>query len=299
MVNHKVNSIVLHLHKTKIPQNPAYYRKLVDNVVQYMALLPGRGVSRLDGYLRAVLDFDTNNAPSDLVKLIHKTRQSTQISKVRQLFYEKASEIPYLLSSHMVAAQSTMRAEAPTLAPRIHRPKGGVEIRQAKQDNSELISQEGNGEEVPVVVDPEADIMEDMDEAVTSLAPLNPAPDESLRSNGPSEEQDRAARRIQYVYRYHVSHRSGSAVDAEIDAIFTACLKETRSSEWRPSYYRLLFLGPLPHLLACLEQGITLTHAAKAKTKDLSKVSHEKLEELGKQRSEITSVKTYPVSYND
>ncbi|KAG1719545.1 hypothetical protein EDB19DRAFT_2030250 [Suillus lakei] len=128
--------------------------------------------------------------------------------------------------------------------------------------------------------------MEDMDEAVTSL---DPAPDESLRSSGPSEEQDRAARTIQYAYRYYVWHRSGPAVDAEIDAKFTTCLKETQSSEWRPGYYRLLFLGPFPHLLACLEQGIALTHAAKMKTKGLfNEESHEKLEELGRQRSEIT-----------
>jgi hypothetical protein len=137
------------------------------------------------------------------------------------------------------------------------------------------------------------------DEVENPLTSLDPVPDESLHYNGSSTEQEWAARRIQYAYRCHVWHRSGSAVDAEIDAIFTACLKETQSSEWRPSYYRLLFLGPLPHLLACLEQGITLTHAAKAKTKNLSGVSHEKLEELGRQRSELTSVKTYPASYND
>ncbi|KIK41852.1 hypothetical protein CY34DRAFT_84670 [Suillus luteus UH-Slu-Lm8-n1] len=290
MVKRKVNSIMLHLHKINKPQHPAYYRKLVDNVVEHTALLPDRGVSRLDGYLQAVLDFD-NNAASDLVELVHKTRQSTQISSVRQLLYEKASEIPFLLSSHMVAVQSMLRPEAAPSAPRMQRPKH--EIRQVERENLEPIPQEVDEEEVeekevPVVVDSEAtDGMEDMDEAVTSL---DPVPDESLRSNGPSEEQDCAARRIQDVYRYYVWRRSGSAIDAEIDAIFTACLKETRSSKWRPSYYRLLFLGPLPHLLACLEQGITLTHTAKAKTKDLKEVSHEQLEELGKQRSKITSL---------
>ncbi|KAG1864912.1 hypothetical protein F4604DRAFT_1683323 [Suillus subluteus] len=296
MVKRKVNSIVLHLHRTKRPQYPAYYGKLVDDVVEYMALLCDRRMPRLDGYLRAVLDFDTSNAPSDLVKLVHKTRQSTQISKVRQLFYEKASEIPYLLSSHMVAAQSALRVEAATFVPRMQRPRDDVEIRRVEKENLEPIPQDADEEEVEeeevsVAVDSEStDSVEDMDEAVTSFTSLDPVLDESLHSNEPSKEQDRAARRIQYAYRCHVSHRSGSAVDVEIDAIFRTCLKETRSSEWRPSYYRLLFLGPLPHLLACLEQGITLTHAAKAKTKDLSEVSHEKLEELGRQRSEITSL---------
>ncbi|KAG2034062.1 hypothetical protein BDR03DRAFT_993883 [Suillus americanus] len=293
MIKRKVNSIMFHLHKTKRPQHPAYYQKLVDDVVEHMALFPGRGIPRLDGYLRAVLEFDINNALNDLVKLVHKTRQSTQISKVRQLFYEKASEIPYLLSSHMVAAQSTLRVEAAIFVPRIQ-PKVVVEIRQAEKENLEPIPQETDEEEVeekevPVVGDSETtDDMEDMDEAVTSLTSLDPAPDESLRSNGPSEEQDWAARRIQRAYRFHIRHRSGSAVDVEIDAIFRTCLKETQSSEWRPSYYRLLFLGPLPHLLACLRQGVALTHAAKLKTKDFNKVSHENLEELGRQRSKMT-----------
>ncbi|KAG2109745.1 uncharacterized protein F5147DRAFT_150627 [Suillus discolor] len=295
MVKRKVNAIVLHLHASNEPQRPAYYQKLVNDVVEHMALLPGRGMPRLDGYLRAVLDFDTNKGSSDLVKLVHKTSKSTQTSLVRQLFYEKSSDIPYLLSSHMVAAQSMLRAEAAAFVPRIQRPKDGVEILPAEKENSNLVPQEADREEVKekevsVIVDSEAtDDMEDMDEAVTSLTSLDPVPDESLRSNGPSEEQVFAARTIQYAYRYHVWRRSGSAVDAELRAIFTTCLKETRTSKWRPSYYRLLFLGPLPHLLACLEQGIALTHAAKIKTKDLFKTeSHEKLEELGRQRSEIT-----------
>ncbi|KAG1829533.1 hypothetical protein DFJ58DRAFT_737317 [Suillus subalutaceus] len=51
MVKRKVNSIVLHLHRTKRPQYPAYYGKLVDDVVEYMALLCDRRMPRLDGYL--------------------------------------------------------------------------------------------------------------------------------------------------------------------------------------------------------------------------------------------------------
>ncbi|KAG1829531.1 hypothetical protein DFJ58DRAFT_737313 [Suillus subalutaceus] len=186
----------------------------------------------------------------------------------------------------MVTAQSALRVEAATFVPRMQHPRDDVEICCVEKENLEHIPQEANEEEVEeeevsVAVDSEStDSVEDMDEAVTSFTSLDPVLDESLHSNRPSKEQDRAAHRIQYAYRCHVSHRSGSAVDVEIDAIFRTCLKETRSSEWRPSYYRLLFLGPLPHLLACLEQGITLTHAAKAKMKDLSEVSHEKLEEL-------------------
>jgi hypothetical protein len=153
----------------------------------------------------------------------------------------------------------------------------------------EFEGEEENEEDVTANTDAETrDALETLDEAVTSLAPDL---DESLRSNGPSVEEEEAARKIQNAYRRYVRRRSSRAVNAEIDAIFTTCLKETQSSEWRLGYYHFLFLGPLPHLLACLERGITLTRAAKAKTKGLlNKESHEKLEELGKQRSEIAAL---------
>ncbi|KAG2034292.1 hypothetical protein BDR03DRAFT_1001627 [Suillus americanus] len=124
--------------------------------------------------------------------------------------------------------------------------------------------------------------------AVTLLAPDL---DESLRSNGPSVEEEDAARKIQNAYRRYVGRHPSRALNAEIDAIFMTCLKEMQSSEWRLGYYSLLFLGPLPHLLLCLERGIALTHAVKAKTKGLfNKESHEKLEELGKQRIGIAAL---------
>ncbi|KAG2339062.1 hypothetical protein BDR05DRAFT_968520 [Suillus weaverae] len=69
----------------------------------------------------------------------------------------------------------------------MQRPKDDVELRQVEKENLEPIPQEA--------------------EAVTSLAPLDLVPDESLRSNGPTEEQDWAARMIQYAYRCHVWHR--------------------------------------------------------------------------------------------
>ncbi|KAG2063707.1 hypothetical protein BDR04DRAFT_1163388 [Suillus decipiens] len=169
--------------------------------------------------------------------------------------------------------------------------KDDVNIHQAEKENLESMPQDADGEEVgekevPLVVDSnDTDGMEGMGEVVSSL---DPVPDESLCSDEPSEEQAWAARKIQDAYRYHVRRCSSSAVDGEVDAIFKKCLKEIRSSGWRPSHYRLLFLGPLPHLLACLGQGITLTHAAKMKTKDLNQVSHEQLEELGRQRNKIT-----------
>ena len=292
---------MLSLHKNNPPSNwrTANYRKLVDDVVKHLALskLPGH---LFDGYLRALLAFDDNKEVNNLVHLVHKTMsQRSRVYPVRRLLYEKAIEIPHLLSSYAVIAQSTLRVEAPTFVPRLEHSKDRTEVMQRDEKEitepqpQEFPEEEEKEEDVAANAEAQAgDALESLDEAVTSLAPDL---DESLRSNGPSDEEEKAACKIQDAYRRYVRRCSSCAKDAEIHAIFTTCLKETQSSEWRPGYYRLLFLGPLPHLLVCLERGIALTHAAKAETKELfNKASHEKLEQLGKQMGVIASVLTYP-----
>ncbi|KAG2070627.1 hypothetical protein BDR04DRAFT_1099616 [Suillus decipiens] len=292
----KVDKIILALYKSN-PLRTANYRKLVDDVVKYRTPLPGR-LPPSDGYLRALLAFDNNKGVSNLVHLVHKTvNQHTRVYIVRRLVYEKIIEIPHLLSSYAVIAQSTLRVEAPAFVPHLGHPKDRQEITQHDEKEitepqpREFEGEEEKDEDVTANADAETrDALESSDEAVTSLAPDL---DESLRSNGPSVAEEEAARNIQKAYRRYVRRRSGRAVNAEIDAIFLTCLKETQSSEWRSGYYNFLFLGPLPHLLVCLERGIALTRAAKAKTKGLlNKESHEKLEELGRQRSDIVSVVT-------
>jgi hypothetical protein len=295
----KVEKIMLSLHKNSPPSNwrAANYRKLVDDVVKNLAVLPGGGKQLSDGYLRALLSFDDNKGVNNLVHLVHKGGRAW-VYPIRQLSYEKAIEIPHLLSSFAEIVQSTLRVTAPTFVPRSEHPKNSTEVMQ--QEITGLQPHEFEGEEEKegaANADAEAgDALEGSDEAMASFAPDL---DESLRDNGPSEEEEKAACKIQKIYRRYVRRRSSRVVNAEIDAIFMACLKETQSSEWHPGHYRLLFLGPLPYLLVCLERGIALTHAAKTKMKGLlNKESHERLEELGRQRSEIASV-NIPMSLMD
>ncbi|KAG1851821.1 hypothetical protein C8R48DRAFT_725619 [Suillus tomentosus] len=249
-----------------------------------------------DGYLRALLAFDDNKGVRNLVHLVHKTmNQRTRVYIVRRLVYEKTIEIPQLLSSYTVVTQSALRVEALASVPRLGHPKDRSEVIQHdKKEVTELQPQEFEGEgeregDLTANADTETrDASGTLDEAAALFAPDL---DESLRTNGPSAKEEEAARNIQNAYRRYVRRRSSRAVNAEIDAMFMTCLKETQSPEWRSGHYSFLFLGPLPHLLVCLERGISLTHTAKAKTKVLfNKESHEKLEELGKQRNGITTL---------
>ncbi|KAG2096334.1 uncharacterized protein F5147DRAFT_839983 [Suillus discolor] len=302
-LRNKVDNIILSLHKKTPPSNrhPVNYWKLVDDVVKCVTPLPGC-TPLPDGYLRALLAFDDNKGVGNLVHLVHKTmNQYTRVNPSigRRLVYEKTIEIPRLLSSYAVIAQSTPRVEALASVPRLGHSKDRPEVIQ--HDEKEITEPqpqelEGEGEregeregDLTVNADTEThDASETLDGATALFAPDL---DESLRTNGPSAEEEEAARKIQNTYRRYVRRRSSRAVNAEIDATFMTCLKETQSPEWRSGYYSLLFLGPLPHLLVCLERGIALTHAVKAKTKGLfNKESHEKLEELGKQRSGIATL---------
>jgi len=293
-IKDKVNNIMLSLHRNFPPSNwrTANYRKLVDDIVKNQALSSGGGWPIRDGYLRALLAFDDNIGVSNLVHLVHKSGKPW-VYRVRQVSYDKVIEIPHLLSSYAGVVQSTLRVEVSAFGPRLEHPKDYTEV--MHDDEKEIMEpqpEEFEGEEerqADVAANADAgDSPETLDEAVASFAPDL---DESLRAKGPSEEEEKSAHKIQKAYRRYVRRRSSRAVNAEIDATFMACLKETQSSEWRQGYYSLLFLGPLPHLLVCLERGIALTHTAKAKTKGLlNKESHERLEELGRQRSEIALV---------
>ncbi|KAG1841507.1 hypothetical protein F4604DRAFT_1829867 [Suillus subluteus] len=100
----KVDKIMLYLHKNSPPSNwpTANYRKLADDVVEYMTPSPGR-VPSSDGYLRALVAFDNNMGASNLVHLVHKTMDHrTRVYPIRRLLYEKVIEIPHLISSYAV-----------------------------------------------------------------------------------------------------------------------------------------------------------------------------------------------------
>ncbi|KAG2143549.1 uncharacterized protein EDB93DRAFT_1088104 [Suillus bovinus] len=273
----KVDEIILSLHTNNPPSNwhPASYRNLVDDVVRYkyMTPLPGRAPPS-DSYLRALLDFDDNQGVNNLVHLVHKTmNQHTRAYTVR-LVYEKIIEIPNLLLSYAVIAQSTLSVKILAFI-----------MQHDKKEIAEPQPQEFEGEE-----ERDEDITANAGDALKTLDRRHLIL-MSCSLQRTTVEEEEAACKIQNAYRRYVRRRSSRAVNAEIDAIFMTCLKETQSSEWRPGYYSLIFLGPLPHLLACLERGIVLTHAAKAKTKGLFNMkSHEELKELGKQRFEIAAL---------
>ncbi|KAI6140538.1 hypothetical protein BKA82DRAFT_4212657 [Pisolithus tinctorius] len=108
-------------------------------------------------------------------------------------------------------------------------------------------------------------------------------------------EEESAAGLIQRVYRQHREKQrrllERPTLEAERSAIYATCLKHAQDTGFAPGFYRLLYLGPLPHLLLALKKGIIMATFVRDTTKIpglLLKEGHEHLEELGRNRSEIS-----------
>lgn len=100
----------------------------------------------------------------------------------------------------------------------------------------------------------------------------------------PSEEEHHAASVIQSAYRKAISRRQRHLESTLGDALgrsWVACMKEATNIE--PGLYRLLFLGPLPHILICVDilRSKVLTYKTKMR-KQLAKKKHEELDEVDK-----------------
>jgi hypothetical protein len=106
----------------------------------------------------------------------------------------------------------------------------------------------------------------------------------------PSEMEVLAASLIQRVFRRIVRHRRGiseEALSVTRAAHFTSCWQQAQEMSWPRRYYRLLFLGPLPHVLSCLDGVYTYASSTKAKTKKrLNVAQHEELEDLSMRLTE-------------
>jgi len=110
----------------------------------------------------------------------------------------------------------------------------------------------------------------------------------------PKQEEIQAVSIIQRAYRRWLSRRravSKQGLSSLRSHFFTLCLKESHEIVWTKSTYKRIFLGPLPHVLLCL--NIAHENAQLEKTrikKGLRDADHEHLEELGKRLTTFCSI---------
>ncbi|KAJ3514932.1 hypothetical protein NLJ89_g2078 [Agrocybe chaxingu] len=213
----------------------------------------------------------------ELVQLydVSKTALYPPARNVRRVMYKTNTDVHRLLDPLNPVIVSNLRADAPAFVPK---PR-------------ELEASAPAAEEEPEqeVEEPEADNTEVMNGSV----PVEVAPVAELQGENkpPSEELIQAAIYIQARYRTILRHKrqaAKTALEVSRASCFEAFLAESRKMEWPPcSHYLLLFLGPLPHVLACLDVVHTWVMETKQRNKKRFKTAtHQELDDVNKRLTE-------------
>ncbi|KAI6022543.1 hypothetical protein BKA83DRAFT_1216703 [Pisolithus microcarpus] len=286
-----------------------------------------------DNYLRVIVAYDEKHAVPNLVHLVCKgTRLKTSRFAtewhIEQLNYNRLDEIPVLLASLGVAARSSVRLEAVASIPQLgispgakpEQPGPSVRTEPAKArelagdmkdllpDDDQAVTNAAAMEEEESAAHVQRDQEDEVDpsledEPEKAYEPAedteDPSPDDDLAVPAvvAADEEVSAARLIQRVFRQHRQKQKWrlkkTTLEKERSALFAACLKHAQASDVAPGFYRLLYLGPLPHLLLALKKGIDIATSVRNVTKIpqlLLQEGHERLEEMGRKRSEISSI---------
>ncbi|KAJ7139425.1 hypothetical protein C8R44DRAFT_764441 [Mycena epipterygia] len=268
-------------YNSKRAQSVAFRNKVWHNITFMRKTDPNpRGLPLSGRYITAdswaglvrALRLSTAGSPLDeLVVLLQADRpQPHPIRNVRQIVYKTLEDIPQLLGPARSIVESVSARDPSELAA-------------PEEDDDEAVEEEpgfaDTGEQDEVLPD-------------TGVVAMPPALEAAKRT----EEDVHAALVIQRAFkRVHkrASRRKVEMAESSLVAgcavFFVACLKEAAAIEWANQDYRLRFLGPLPHLLMCLD--VVHTTAQKQKKhirKDLREAKHEKLEALDKQLMQLT-----------
>ncbi|EMD41416.1 hypothetical protein CERSUDRAFT_89982 [Gelatoporia subvermispora B] len=229
-------------------------------------------------------DYVTARAWSDLARTVRKSCMGSALDEliqlhdlaktnsnqralehVRRVIYQTIEDIPALLRRQKVA----LRADAAPFAPALREQTTAVNTQSDEKPEEEQAIYAAEGKDLAREEEPIADDVAAGGEGQVAVVPTQTEVD--------------AARTIQVAYRRHLSTRRGAATSTAEDLmrrIFTACQARSQQLQWLCRRYKMLFLGPLPHLLVCLEMmhGYIFTAKDQAK-KRLRKVEHRELEE--------------------
>ncbi|KAG7450840.1 uncharacterized protein BT62DRAFT_1001654 [Guyanagaster necrorhizus] len=192
------------------------------------------------------------NTMDEMIQLIHQSRAPVTVHTspgVRPIVYNNFTDIRSQLG--LIAPASTQTISSPT------------EVSEREEPDGDNDSDSEDAEDVQ-----EAEVIEDTsdDDAVA----VDAIPAHDTATPNPTERDIVAASLIQRVYRNVLRHRRGVAKrgTAGLHAqIYASCTEAVSRLGDNPGLYLYLFLGPLPHILVCLEtiRIDTLNHKTKTK----------------------------------
>lgn len=194
--------------------------------------------------------------------------------------------MPCLLSEVSVHSfLSSLHADAPAFVPwQIRRvdDEGVTEVPNSEDPSA--------GAEVHEdIEEPEVDHTDVMNSTTAVETIANTAlPDTNVL---PSEEKIHAAGVLMSYRKVLISRRKSTrtVVQASRATFFEACRVEASRMDWpHGMYYRMLFLGPLPHVLVCLSWVLSFLVRAKDKVKKRYNVAaHQELDNVMKKMTEL------------
>ena len=210
----------------------------------------------------------------EMVQVFHESRknQTPPRNGIRRIIYKTVADVPRLLDTTQPVLISNLRVDAPEFIPKPRLPE--VPIAGEAEPEQEIEEEEEDSEIIYATAD------------TITIAAL---PD---TNEPPSKELICAAVTFQTHYRKLLRLKRKAMKKKPLDTCrtkcFEDCLKESANIEWpNKSFYRLLFLGPLPHALTCLAIAETWVYDNKMRNKDrFTKAKHEELEDVQKRLTE-------------
>ncbi|RDB28998.1 TPR and ankyrin repeat-containing protein 1 [Hypsizygus marmoreus] len=203
---------------------------------------------------------------------------------VRLITYETGEDLPCIIQG-LSPSEVFSSTSAPDVLPKDSEPMAKIDATKVSENDT---AEEPDDE---VQLTSEAGGIEDVDTGVEMMEPaefsdmkLSIEPD-IPQVHAPSEAELRAVSVIQKTYRRSLLRRRKTAkarLPAARSRFFDMCLERAQNMVWKQnSHYRPLFLGPLPHILLCLDiaQATAFTEKAAVK-KHLRSSRHEELEDL-------------------
>ncbi|KIM48469.1 hypothetical protein M413DRAFT_440213 [Hebeloma cylindrosporum] len=223
----------------------------------------------------------TDSPLDEMVQVFHESRKNQTQPRhgIRRIIYKNVADVPRLLDTTQPVLISNLRVDAPEFIPKPRLPEGPL----AGEAEPEQETEEPEEEDLEIIHNATSA------DAITIAA----LPDTNVP---PSEERICAAIIFQTHYRKVLRLKRKATKQRPLDICrikcFEDCLKESANLDWpNRSFYRLLFLGPLPHALTCLATAETWVYDNKKRNKDrFTKAKHEELEDLQKRLTEQKKV---------
>ncbi|KZV61209.1 hypothetical protein PENSPDRAFT_693623 [Peniophora sp. CONT] len=199
-------------------------------------------------------------------------------NRVRRINFKTLDDVYSLLGSN-AKPPSTLRPEATPFVPAVAATSSTVSDTAANvpiEDESHLEDTETMQEDV-------ADIVDSMQPTVSSGI----SPEESLRRSNAALVFAKVYRRQLRRKARHILQGVPSARSEKI----AACFKEDTHIEWSStSLYRLIFRGPLPHALTCVDRLLYKAQNDKNRVKIKARIAqHEELEKFMAEQTRISA----------